>query len=227
MRSLLSLFQDCAWNIHYKKIGSDVDIAFTEEGDRLFIWFAGSNSVTDWLRNFMFKKKPYKDMAIPWRAHRGFLAAWKEAEDTVIEKILEPAEPGTYDWGYKWKEIVIVGYSHGGALAAFCHECVWFHRQDLRENGLVGYGFEAPRIFGGFKVPGDLEERWRTFAVVRNKNDIVTHCPPAIFRFCHVGRVMQIGQRSKLNRHTWLRCVDAHFPDNVAESLKEAKEPAF
>jgi hypothetical protein len=25
---------------------------------------------------------------------------------------------------FKWKEVIIAGYSHGGALAAFCHECV-------------------------------------------------------------------------------------------------------
>jgi hypothetical protein len=54
---------------------------------------------------------------------------------------------------------VVVGYSHGGALAAFCHECVWFHRPDLREKGLLGYGFEAPRIYAGFKVKKELAQR--------------------------------------------------------------------
>ena len=53
-------------------------------------------------------------MEVSYRVHRGFLAAWKEVEDIIIAKIKDP----------KWTKIVTVGYSHGGALAGFCHECV-------------------------------------------------------------------------------------------------------
>ena len=55
-------------------------------------------------------------MEIPYYVHRGFLAAWKEVEDIIINKISNPA----------YKQIVTVGYSHGGALAGLCHECVWY-----------------------------------------------------------------------------------------------------
>ena len=87
-------------------------------------------------------------MEIPYRVHRGFLEAWKEVEDIIIDKILEK----DVDGNFCWKHIVVVGYSHGGALAAFCHEGVWFHRPDLREEGLEGYGLEATRIYGGWHV---------------------------------------------------------------------------
>lgn len=58
-------------------------------------------------------------MDITFRVHRGFLAAWKTVEDVVISKITEKV-----DGEYKWQHIIVVGYSHGGALAGLCHECV-------------------------------------------------------------------------------------------------------
>lgn len=87
---LSQLFYNCAYTIHYQQAGDSVNYAFVEEGTTLYIYFQGSNSITDWVRNFLFGKRPYKDMEIPYRVHRGFLAAWKEAEDIVIEKIRDP-----------------------------------------------------------------------------------------------------------------------------------------
>ena len=109
---LLKLFIDCASNVPYEEVGDGVNYAFVEDNDTLYIYFQGSSQVTDWIRNFLFKKKPYKDMKIPYRVHRGFLAAWKEVEDIIIEKIKDP----------KWKNIIVVGYSHGGALTFFATE---------------------------------------------------------------------------------------------------------
>lgn len=148
MPKLSELFHKCAYDVQYQTVGHDVNYAFEEDikTHTLTIYFQGSSSVWDWVRNFLFKKKPYKDMEIPYRVHRGFLEAWKEVEDIIIEKIMEIDQPLLC---LKWKHIIVVGYSHGGALAAFCHECVWFHRPDLRREGLEGYGFEAPRIYGG------------------------------------------------------------------------------
>lgn len=231
---LSQLFANCAWNVPYQEVGDGVNYAFVEEGDHLFIYFQGSYQVTDWVRNFLFKKRPYKDMKIPYRVHRGFCDAWKEVEDIVIAKIQEKiavsledpeAISETYtlenDFDYKWKHITIVGYSHGGALAAFCHECVWFWRPDLRKDGLVGYGFEAPRIYGGFSVKDDLKERWATFKVIRCNNDIVTHCPPFIFRFCHVSSIIQINGDISLAPQKWYipKCVKSHFPQVVYDGL--------
>lgn len=137
MKKLSELFNICANTAPYIEVGDRVTYAFVEENDELYIYFQGSNGIADWVRNFLFPAKPYKDMEIPYRVHRGFLAAWKEVEDIVIAKIADP----------KYRRIIVVGYSHGGALASFCHECVWFHRPDLRESGLYGFGFEAPRMY--------------------------------------------------------------------------------
>lgn len=213
---LVQIFKNCAWNIEYKQAGDSVNYAFIETLDELFIYFQGSNSITDWVRNFLFKKRPYKDMEKPYKVHRGFLAAWKEVEDIVINKVKDP----------KWKHITVIGYSHGAALAGFCHECVWYHRPDLRENGLHGFAFEAPRFYGGFKVRKDLRERWTTFTVIRTNNDLVTHCPPAIFGFCHVGGMMKIKGDVSLVKKKWIpKCIKSHYPEVVVDALEKAKTP--
>lgn len=226
---LSELFYNCAYTVEYKQIGHDVNYAFVEDGSTLYIYFQGSSSTTDWIRNFLFGKKPYKDMEIPYRVHRGFLAAWKEVEDLIIEKINQKKSKRHYNsfldsYYYKkefvWKKIIIVGYSHGGALAAFCHECVWFHRPDLRENGLLGYGFEAPRMYAGFKVRKELKERWHKFLVIRTNNDLVTHCPPCIFKYCHVGDILKIQGDASLVKSKWIpRCIKSHYPEVVYDAL--------
>ena len=216
MKKLSELFHACAYDVKYETAGDSVNYAFVEEGTTLYIYFQGSSQITDWVRNFLFKKKPYKDMKIPYRVHRGFLAAWKEVEDIIINKICEDD-----DEGFRWKHIVVVGYSHGGALAGFCHECVWFWRPDLRESGLEGYGFEAPRFYGGLRVKPELKERWEHFTIIRDNNDIVTHCPPAIFGFCHVGKILKIKGDVKLGPDKWYipNCVKSHYPEVVYDGL--------
>lgn len=219
------LFENCAYNIVYEQAGDSVNYAFVEQDRTLYIYFQGSNSITDWVRNFWFPTKPYKDMKIPYRVHRGFLAAWKEVEDIIINKITETIyfekEPGVYDIAFRWKHIIVVGYSHGGALAAFCHECVWFYRKDLRENGLEGYGFEAPRIYGCFKVKKELKERWKKFTVIRCNNDIVTHCPPFLFGFTHVGKLLKIkGDTGYVTNHL-PKCIKSHYPEVVLDGLRK------
>ena len=116
------LFVNCAYDIEYQECGDHVNYAFVEDGHTLYIYFQGSDGDVDWRRNFSFWKKPYKDMDSPYRVHAGFMKAWKEVEDIVIEKITERS--AVMNMAYRWNKIITVGYSHGGALAAFCHECV-------------------------------------------------------------------------------------------------------
>lgn len=220
------LFENCAYGIHYQEIGHGVNYAFIEDGEKLYIYFQGSNQIMDWFRNFLFPAKPYKDMKIPYRVHRGFLEAWKEVEDVIIKKITEKVfrkiGEETFEEQFRWKHIIIVGYSHGGALAGFCHECVWSYRPDLRESGLEGYGFEAPRFYGGFFVKKALKERWKNFTVIRCNSDIVTHMPPWIFGFTHVGKILKIkGDTSLVDKWYIPKCIKSHFPQVVADGLKK------
>ena len=109
--------------------------------------------------------------------------------------------------------VSIVGYSHGGALAMLCHEYVWFHRPDLRDR-ITGYGFGAPRVYWGFWIPTALRERWRDFTVVRNRGDIVTHLPPEMGGYRHVGRLWEIGKRGVYGG------IAAHRPENYTRELQ-------
>ena len=187
----------------------EVDYKFIEDGETLYIFFEPSDGKTDWKVNFKYWRKPYKDMSVRYRVHGGFLDSWKLVDDAVGAKIAEVGANGDY----KWRRVVIVGYSHGGALAALCHEFVWYNRADLRANGLIGISFDGPRIYGGFRVPKALRERWAHFYVFRNWNDIVTHLPPVAFFFRHVGKKIKIksGERPGL--------IGAHYPDKIQASL--------
>lgn len=166
----------------------------------LHIYFEWSNGATDWKNNLDFPAKPYRDMEDKWYAHRGFLKVWKVIEPHLKEAIMNP------DVRY----IHIYGYSHGAAIALLCHEYCKFNRPDIK---VYGYGFGAPRVIWGFPNKR-VRERFRGFTVIRNKRDIVTHLPPAIFGFKHY-RVKTIGS-GKYN------CIDAHRPESyIAELDKE------
>lgn len=215
---LSELFHECAYEIEYQQAGDSVNYAYEEYGRSLIIFFEGSNSISDWVRNFLFSKKPYKDMQIPYRVHRGFLAAWKEVEDIIIAKVTERETYGS--WRYKYDDITIVGYSHGAALAGLCHECVWFHREDLRKAHLRTYAFEAPRFYAAWFVKKKLKERWETFYVVRTNNDIVTHCPPVIFGYTHVGNMIKVKGNVDLVKNKLPKCIKSHYPQVVYNALE-------
>lgn len=44
---LSELFHNCAYDVEYKTVGEDVNYAFVEDGDTLYIYFQGSSSITD------------------------------------------------------------------------------------------------------------------------------------------------------------------------------------
>lgn len=170
----------------------------------LTIFFEWSNGKTDWINNFDFPAKPYRDMKDRWYAHRGFLKVWK-----VIEPHLESAikDPGI-------ETIKIAGYSHGAAIALLCHEYCKFNRPDCK---VTGTGFGAPRVIWGFLKPS-VKRRFEDFTVVRNKTDIVTHVPPAIFGYRHPEGMLEIGDSVPCNS------IDAHRPEEYTKSLINYEE---
>ena len=194
---MLIKFRECimASYIHTENDGS---YHVHREGSKLFVYFEKSNGATDWRNNFDFPAKPYRDMKDKWFCHRGFLKVWKAIEPKIKDKLLDP----------QIIEIEIVGYSHGGAIAQLCYEYVKFNRPEIIVSG---YGFGAPRVLWGFASKA-VKERFKGFVVVRNGHDIVTHMPPVIFGFRHVGEVKKIGYVSA-------GCVRDHTPGEYLESL--------
>ena len=210
MDSLESLFKRC-YEADYTHVNEDGDFAIQREGSTVYLLFQCTNSKTDWFHNFLFFAKPYKEMDITWRCHRGFLCVWKSIEPYLVDTILDKSI----------KQFIIVGYSHGAAIATLAHEYVWYNRPDVRENGLIGYGFGCPRCyFGIFGVKKALKERWKDFHPVRDLNDLVTHMPPVLFGFRHVNKVLKL-QNKHYNKHVKLKSINAHYPDNYIKACKE------
>lgn len=204
------IFSDCL-SKQYVHVENDGDYALSlyEHGESLYIFFQWSHSAMDWFSNLDFPAKTYKDTETPWKAHRGFLRVWKTIRDYIKVAILDE----------KVKNICICGYSHGAAIAFLAHEYVWFNRPDLRDGHLASFVFGCPRVFYG-RPHDNIEERWKNFYMFRNCNDIVTHAPPRIFGFRHLGNMVWIGDSEKLKKHQKLNCINAHYDDNYMESLK-------
>ncbi len=197
---LSSLFEKClrAPYIHADE-GADY---YTERlGTTLYIYLEASNGEEDWKNNLDFPTRAYcHGKECPFRAHRGFLRVWESLLPILVPVIADPAV----------RKIVTVGFSHGAALAVLCHEYAWYHRPDLR-GVIEGYGFGCPRVIWG-AYPAD---RWERFTVIRNVDDLVTHLPPAILGYTHVGEMIEIGARGRYSR------IDAHRPENIAAALAE------
>ena len=227
---LAKLFEDCVYNVKYNQTEKGANYAFVEEGDVLYIYFQHSTSISDWLRNFWLFKRPYKNMNIPYYVHGGFLSAWKEVLYIIIAKIKEVKTPHTLrTWyndtdfidrpNYRFRKIVIAGYSQGGALSGLCHECVWFNRPDIRHD-IYGFGFESPRFYRGLFVKKALRERWYNYTIIRNHNDIVTHLPFKFLLFTHVGTMIRLNRLST-DSYKKPKFISSHLPGNVLEELKE------
>lgn len=199
---LYELFLECIC-IPYAAAGVSANYALRREKNTLYIFFEKSNGADDWKSNVDFPIQAYKRMhKTVWFAHRGFLAVWKELEPVLAPYIADKSIG----------KIIITGYSHGAAIAVLCHEYVWFHRPDLRD-ACLGYGFGCPRVLWGIQSQ-DLKQRWKNFAVIRNIDDIVTHLPPLLLGYFHVGKLLPIGKRGKYS------AIDAHRQENILRELR-------
>ncbi len=197
---LYDLFYECL-EIKYKELENSANYALHRKGDHLKIYFQHSRGATDWKNNLDFPAKPYRDMDDFWFAHRGFLGVWEVLREPIAPIILDK----------QIKKITAVGYSHGAAMALFCHEYIKFHRPDI-ENNILSYGFGCPRVLWGFQSK-NVRRRFEGFTVIRNLDDLVTHVPPASLGYRHVGKILEIGERGKYS------AVEAHFAENILKEL--------
>jgi hypothetical protein len=188
---------------HYLKVENSGSYFIEQNGDCLRIYFEQSNGFVDWVHNLVFPAKPYKRMKHLWFCHRGFLKVWKSIEPYLADAIANP----------EVRNIEIVGYSHGAAIALLCYEYCVFNRPDA---DVWGVGFGCPRVFWGF-VPKAVKKRFNNFKVVRNGNDIVTHVPPALFGFRHITEIIEIGKNKSEGP------IDDHRPKNYLLHLHETE----
>ena len=193
---------------HTRKNG---DYAIEVDGDTIYLLFEWSDGFWDWIHNFLFPAKPYKRMNQIWFCHRGFLKVWKAMRDDVERDVRNVfLQNQTYD-ATPIKNIVCVGYSHGGAISLLATEDMEYLYGDTLN--VTGYGFGAPRVVWGF-LPKAVKNRLRRFYVVRNIPDLVTHVPPVLFGFWHASEVVKIGEEGKYYP------IAAHYPEAYKTELE-------
>ena len=197
---LYNLFQDCLTR-HYRTVDNAASFDVEVENGTLAIFFESSNGSEDWSNNLNFRVRPYDDMHPAWFCHAGFLK--------VFKSVLPYLEP--YITSPEVRRAVIVGYSHGGALSVLCHEAIWFRRPDIRSR-LISFAYGAPRVLFD-PIPQDVRNRFRELYLIQNEGDIVTHAPPAILGFRHVGHIIRIGEKGRYSP------IDAHRPESYLEAL--------
>lgn len=199
---LYPLFQRTL-EVDYIQLKEHAASYYTEKiGQTLWLFFEKSNGKEDWENNLDFPAKAYRQMKDLWFVHRGFLRVFKAIEPHIVSLVEDKSV----------RKIVLSGYSHGAALALLCHEYCVFHRPDIAEN-IRGFGFGCPRVVWG-GLSRALEKRFEKFTVIRNAPDLVTHLPPVLFGYRHVGKMMRIGEGSGYGP------IEAHLAENYLFELK-------
>ena len=226
MLTLKDLFENCAYKIVYKECGNKVNYAFVEDKktETLYIYFECSNGLVDWVRNFLFTETKYK----MFKVHKGFYSAYREVRDIIRSKIEEKyvEQEGVYKneieykIHYRWKNIVVVGYSHGSALVQIALEDIVYHREDIEDN-IYGYAFESPRAL---KVKKAYRHLWKNLYVIRNGNDLITHLPPKIFGYSDLGEMIHIKGDTSIVRNKLPKFIKYHYPECVLDGLKKCEE---
>ena len=204
--NLYELFKRCL-TIDYVRTRESGDYAMEKRGTVLYIFLEHSDGREDWKNNVRFSTEPYEcEGEETLYVHRGFLKVWRAIAPHLEETMMDPSI----------SKIVTVGYSHGAALAAFCHDYARHCRPDLAGH-IRGYGFASPRVFRGTPTQR-TKARWEAFTVVRIPNDLVTHLPPAFAGYFHVGSMLELCENGKYS------ALDAHRQESILAELKAFSE---
>lgn len=199
---LSTLFEKCL-SARYISTENGGDYAIEREGDTVYIYLESSDGAEDWKNNLAFSVRRYqREGRTAFYAHGGFLR--------VFLSILPHLRAVIEDKGNT--RFTVVGFSHGGALAVLLHEHILFCRPEL-SGRVLSYAFGAPRVLWG-KVSKAQRERFRGLTRVKNTDDLITHLPPALFGFFHVGELFTVGTEGKYSG------IDAHRPENVLTELR-------
>ncbi len=183
---------------------TDTEYSIYEDDKVIRVAFQGSTSKLDWLQNFRFFKKPYRNMPSLFLVHSGFISKYKSVHKDIIPKIKDAVM-------LHGKTVEIRGYSQGSALALLLHEDVVFHIGVHADTTVFG----CPRVFS-FMNHKELDLRMTGVLRVQNNNDIITKIPFIFLLFRHYGKHKNIG---KDKRCIFKLKVKDHFKPNYNESL--------
>lgn len=167
-------------NSSYKKSGDNVNwvikIDDTEKIIRLL--FQETKGKRDWINNFKFPKKPYKQQENTLWVHRGWGDAYASCNDLIMNEC-EKAIAQVPDYSFQ-----ISGWSCGGALALLAAEDLHF-RTKIKPDVVT---FGSPKPLYGKKTKNYVNSCINTCSQYANRNDIVPLQPP-FYRYCVAKKV--------------------------------------
>ena len=118
----------------------------------------------------------------------------------------------------EYKHIVVVGYSHGSAIATICHQDLVYH---FPNTDIKTYAFESPRCL---KVPKKLRYYWNGLTRIKNGTDLIAHLPPKLFGFDDLGEEIKIKGDTKLVNNWLPKCIKYHYPKVVENGLQKLSD---
>ena len=175
------VWDDNKWNIVNK---DDSRLGYKNvRGTTYLIFSETNNTFKDWLRDFKFWKKPYKDMEKLFFVHSGFLEDYK-----IMRKPLLEFMEKKYN---KENKLVLIGYSQGGATAQLAYEDLEYHGYKVDECVV----FASPRVYSIINRK-TLKERMKNLVIITNENDPVPSVPYITFFYKHIVKPIVIGKRT-------------------------------
>jgi len=171
------LFKECVRG-PWVTTGLDVQYRIVKKAaGYTLVVFQGSSSKIDWRLNFSTWVKPYRDMPVRWRAHAGFLKGYKSCRNEIMAAIAGD------------EQIIVTGYSLGGAYAQCLHEDIRFNFPQAKVRTVV---FGAPRVVW---MSRKVHSRFDGVIRIEHARDIVTRVPFALWGFRHVGNRLRYGPK--------------------------------
>ena len=147
--------------------------------------FRGSDSLLDWIKNFLFLKKeiPYDGTNPKIKIHSGFLRNYKLVRE-MIHKVVKQ---------YNLKKVVLFGHSMGGCASALAALDIQYNFSDI-EIGCLTIG--TPKL-GNKYFKKSFENRVPDYINVEHASDLVIQIPPSIFGFEELKSIKHIGPDRK------------------------------
>jgi len=194
MSHMLTIFNDTI-NGPWKTSGLDVQYKLDHRG---VLTFQCTASTGDWIQNFRFWRKAYKNMDTVWYGHTGFLDLYHSVRDELTPM---------YKYGLVTR---IQGFSQGAALAQLAIEDYFFQTGKPIESA---YCFGCPKPFA--YIPNQLKnyfsEAFSKTMIFNTKGDIVSMVPPWYHTY---------GKSVILSTGTWYPSTKPHYIDVYQEGLK-------
>lgn len=188
-------------NANYFDIDT-VEGLYGQIDDYLLIIFRGSDSLLDWIKNFLFYRKviPYNGTNPKIKVHSGFLKNYKTVREYIHNIVKESPV----------KKVFVFGHSMGGAVAVLCALDIQYNFKDV-DVGCFTIG--TPRI-GNEYFKKSFERRLPDYKQAEYGDDLVPQVPPLFFGFSVLDKFYHIGPERKkrigtLKDHKWYKYDEA------------------